>query len=133
MRFGEMTNADLIKQVEDDALARELYRRLVLADVKVTEREQSLEHQRDKALEDCEKAMHQVSQLENEVKALERSRRDLDDLVKRILLASPSEGIAIHDKTLHADMTGLEVRFSTEWCMAVEGKFLRLRLMEPSA
>ena len=44
MRLSEMSNEQLIRQVDDDALARELYRRLVLADHRVDDRVEALEH-----------------------------------------------------------------------------------------
>lgn len=43
MRLSEMTNEQLIRQVNDDALARELHSRLITADRKVADQVAALE------------------------------------------------------------------------------------------
>lgn len=71
MRLSEMTDEQLIKQVEDDAVAREIFNRLVLSKLRVSDEVQALEHQRDTIQADYEKAMHRIAQLEAKIVSYE--------------------------------------------------------------
>jgi hypothetical protein len=44
MRLSEATNTDLIKMIDDDAVAREVHRRLELERLRVSDEVQALEH-----------------------------------------------------------------------------------------
>jgi hypothetical protein len=44
MRLAELTNEELIKQIDDDAIAREVYRRLELERLRVSDQVAALEH-----------------------------------------------------------------------------------------
>lgn len=80
MRLSEMTDEQLIRQVEDDALAREIFNRLVLSKLRVSDEVQALEHQRDKAQDDYEKAMHRASFFEHRCERILSMVQDDDDI-----------------------------------------------------
>lgn len=44
MRLSEATNEELIRQIDDDAVAREVYRRLEIERLRVSDQVQALEH-----------------------------------------------------------------------------------------
>lgn len=131
MRLSEMTDEQLIKQVEDDALAREIFNRLVLSKLRVSDEVQALEHQRDKAQGDYEKAMDQVSALEVQVADANKEIAAYKDecgrnqrQIKQLILAAPSGKVAIHNSIIERDMSKVSLHWYTEERHGYEGWFL---------
>lgn len=131
MRLSEMTDEQLIQRVEGTALAREIFNRLVLSKLRVSDEVQALEHQRDKAQSDYEKAMDQVGKHERLLEQYrEQHARNLRQ-IKQFVLSVPEGKISVHDSHLVRDLSDIDLRWYTEERHGYEGWFLCVEEYKP--